>query len=226
MDSVIANVRMVDRYRVGRVFLAGDAAHIHSPAGGQGMNTGVQDAVNIGWKLAAVLHGGDESLLDTYQAERLPVAAAVLGLSSRLMGQGIGEHGEDAERMLQLGHTYRGGPLAPAGPVEAEGPSAGDRAPDAPCHGADGRRVRLFDLQRGGHWTLYGFGVRPRPPHPTVRAVAIGGEITDTGGHARRAYAATDGECVLVRPEGHIAIRTHDQAAIDAYPRPAPPQAP
>ncbi|WP_233362293.1 FAD-dependent oxidoreductase [Streptomyces sp. GMR22] len=220
------NVRMVDRYRVGRVFLAGDAAHIHSPAGGQGMNTGVQDAVNIGWKLAAVLHGGDESLLDTYQAERLPVAAAVLGLSSRLMGQGIGEHGEDTERMLQLGHTYRGGPLAPAGPAEAEGPSAGDRAPDAPCHGADGRRVRLFDLQRGGHWTLYGFGVRPRPPHPSVRAVAIGGEITDTGGHAWRAYAATDGECVLVRPDGHIAIRTHDQAAIDAYLRPALPQAP
>ncbi|MGW5697169.1 hypothetical protein ACWEWX_41810, partial [Streptomyces asiaticus] len=72
----------------------------------------------------------------------------------------------------------------------------------------------------------YGFGVRPRPPHPSVRAVAIGGEITDTGGHAWRAYAATDGECVLVRPDGHIAIRTHDQAAIDAYLRPALPQAP
>ncbi|WP_308405377.1 FAD-dependent monooxygenase [Streptomyces rugosispiralis] len=170
------NVRMVDRYRVGRVFLAGDAAHVHSPAGGQCMNTGIQDAVNIGWKLAAVLHGADASLLDTYQAERLPVAAAVLGLSSRLMGQGIGEHGADTERMLQMGHTYRGGPLAPAGPADAEGPSAGDRAPDARCHRADGRRVRLFDLQRGGHWTLYGFGVRPRPPHPAVRTVAIDGE--------------------------------------------------
>ncbi|WP_413811804.1 hypothetical protein [Streptomyces sp. OE57] len=129
--------------------------------------------------------------------------------------------------MLRMGHTYRGGPLAPAGPAGAEGPTAGDRAPDAPCHRADGRRVRLFDLRRGGHRTLYGFGVRPRPPHPAVRAVTIdgevGGEITDTGGLARRAYAATEGECVLVRPDGHIALRTHDQAAIDAYLRPALP---
>ncbi|MBP8531996.1 hypothetical protein [Streptomyces sp. MK37H] len=163
-------------------------------------------------------------------ARALPVAAAVLGLSSRLMGQGIGEHGEDTERMPQMGHTYRGGPPAPAGPVEAEVPSAGDRAPDAPCHRADGRRVRLFDLQRGGHWTLHGFVVRPRPPHPAVRAVSIGGEIggeiADTDGHARRAYAAADGECVLVRPDGHIGIRSHDPATIAAYLRSALPPAP
>ena len=78
-------VRMVDRYRVGRVFLAGDAAHVHPPAGGQGLNTGVQDAYNLGWKLAAVVRGGPDSLLDTYEAERLPIAAAVLGLSKRLL---------------------------------------------------------------------------------------------------------------------------------------------
>src|SRR5438874_3300316 len=58
------------RYRVGRVFLAGDAAHVHSPAGGQGMNTGIQDATNLGWKLAAAVHGwAPEGLLDSYQAE-------------------------------------------------------------------------------------------------------------------------------------------------------------
>jgi 2-polyprenyl-6-methoxyphenol hydroxylase-like FAD-dependent oxidoreductase len=66
-----ANVRMVDRYRVGRVFLAGDAAHVHSPAGGQGMNTGMQDAYNLGWKLPAVLAGAPAALLDTYEEERL-----------------------------------------------------------------------------------------------------------------------------------------------------------
>ena len=77
-------VRMVDQLRVGRVFLAGDAAHLHPPTGGQGLNTGVQDAYNLGWKLAQVLRGGPESLLDTYEAERLPVAAAVLGLSKQL----------------------------------------------------------------------------------------------------------------------------------------------
>jgi len=61
-------VRMVDRFRVGRVFLAGDAAHVHPPTGGQGLNTGVQDAYNLGWKLAHVARGGPDSLLDTYEA--------------------------------------------------------------------------------------------------------------------------------------------------------------
>src|SRR5690606_26027013 len=68
------NIRMVDRYRVGRVLLAGDAAHVHTPAGGQGMNTGVQDAYNLGWKLGGVLRGTPETLLDTYEEERLPIA--------------------------------------------------------------------------------------------------------------------------------------------------------
>ncbi len=70
--------RQVRRYRVGRVFLAGDAAHVHSPAGGQGMNTGIQDAMNLGWKLAAVLGGADEQILDTYHDERHPVGEKVL----------------------------------------------------------------------------------------------------------------------------------------------------
>ena len=79
-----ANVRMVDHYRAGRLLVAGDAAHVHTPAGGQGMNTGIQDAFNLGWKLAAVQRGADPALLDTYEAERLPVAEHVLGLSTRL----------------------------------------------------------------------------------------------------------------------------------------------
>ena len=77
--------RMVGRYRVGRVFLAGDAAHIHSPAGGLGMNTGIGDALNLAWKLAAVVRGhARERLLDTYEAERRPVAAQVLRTSDRI----------------------------------------------------------------------------------------------------------------------------------------------
>ena len=71
--------RLAERYRVGRVLLAGDAAHIHPPTGGQGLNLGVQDAFNLGWKLAAQVRGwAPETLLDTYQAERHPVAADVL----------------------------------------------------------------------------------------------------------------------------------------------------
>ncbi|RRQ28968.1 FAD-dependent oxidoreductase [Rhodococcus sp. Eu-32] len=77
--------RQVDRYRTGRVFLVGDAAHVHSPAGGQGMNTGIQDSLNLGWKLAAVLGGAEDKILDTYQDERYPVGKRVIRVSGRTM---------------------------------------------------------------------------------------------------------------------------------------------
>ena len=81
-----AQLRQVPRYRVGRVFLAGDAAHVHSPAGGQGLNTGLQDAYNLAWKLALVLHGqAPENLLDTYQAERHPVGQQAMRFSDILL---------------------------------------------------------------------------------------------------------------------------------------------
>lgn len=76
--------RMVDRYRVGRVLLAGDAAHIHSPTGGQGIATGIQDVTNLAWKLARVVRGAPEALLDTYAEERLPKAQEVLRETNRL----------------------------------------------------------------------------------------------------------------------------------------------
>src|SRR3712207_1795469 len=77
--------RQARTYRVGRVFLAGDAAHVHSPVGGQGMNTGIQDAVNLGWKLAATVQGwAPPGLLDTYQEERHPIGALVLRMTDGL----------------------------------------------------------------------------------------------------------------------------------------------
>ncbi|MGQ4728469.1 FAD-dependent monooxygenase [Streptomyces sp. Ju416(a)] len=83
LSTYRVNVRMADRFRAGQVFLAGDAAHVHAVAGGLGMNTGIQDAFNLGWKLGLVLagHAGTE-LLDTYEEERLPVAARTLDLTS------------------------------------------------------------------------------------------------------------------------------------------------
>jgi FAD binding domain len=85
LSSFTINERKVKDYRAGRVFLAGDAAHVHSPAGGQGMNTGMQDACNLAWKLAMVVHGtGDESLLETYSEERSPIAAEVLKMTGRV----------------------------------------------------------------------------------------------------------------------------------------------
>ncbi len=223
LSSWRLNVRMVERYRVGRVFLAGDSAHIHSPAGGQGMNTGIQDSANLAWKLAAVLRGADPALLDTYQDERLPVAAEMLGLTTRatVHGPDGADDGADSEWMRQLGISYRGGPLSPA--LEVAGPRPGDRAPDAPCQRRDGSPVRLFDLQRGTHWTLYGFDTTPPVTGPDVRAFRIahtstdGGEVLDIEGHAWRAYVPRRGELVLVRPDGHIATRTTDPGDIDAY---------
>jgi 2-polyprenyl-6-methoxyphenol hydroxylase-like FAD-dependent oxidoreductase len=143
--------RLADRYRVGRVFIAGDAAHIHPPTGGQGLNTSVQDAWNLGWKLAAVLAGAAESLLDTYEAERREIAAGMLGLSAKLLDamreRGDVRRGREAQQ-LDLG--YRASALS-LDERQREVPDgaelrAGDRAPDAPCTGAGGQPVRLFTL--------------------------------------------------------------------------------
>lgn len=79
------SARLADRYRVGRVFIVGDAAHVHPATSGQGLNAGVQDAWNLGWKLAAVLRGADDALLDTYEEERREIAAEMLGMSTRLL---------------------------------------------------------------------------------------------------------------------------------------------
>lgn len=136
--------RMVDRFRVGRVFLAGDAAHVHPPTGGQGLNTGVQDAYNLGWKLAYVLHGGPETLLDTYQEERLPVAAAVLGLSSRLYKTRSLKRGDATN---QLGLHYRMSSLSSGTPMGKLHP--GERMPNLRLD--DG--TNLFDHMRGIHAT-------------------------------------------------------------------------
>jgi len=226
-----ANVRMVDRYRVGRVFLAGDAAHVHSPAGGQGMNTGIQDAYNLGWKLDQALHGAPSELLDTYEEERMPVAASMLGITSKLHRDSLRGDGKDLRRgpeTLQLGITYRRSSLSRD---ERESPGsvwAGDRAPDAPCHDAAGRPVRLFDAFRGPHFTLLSFGSDSsrvvseiaRDYGAAVHAHAIvrpgepaeNGAIVDTEGHARRAYDAQNGALVLVRPDGYIGLFTEGRS--------------
>jgi len=215
------NVRMVDRYRVGRVFLAGDAAHVHPPAGAQGLNTGVQDAYNLGWKLAMVLKGAPASLLDTYQEERLPVAAGVLGRSMKLyQSRGVPKRG-DAERQLLL--NYRGGSLTMEIGWHHGKLRAGDRAPDAICENSSGR-IRLFDLFRGTHFTLLAFGaqaaaaIRDLEWTPvdilrkcSVRQSGIAEEcetIIDTDGTAHAAYGISDKDnvIVLVRPDGYVGL--------------------
>jgi 2-polyprenyl-6-methoxyphenol hydroxylase-like FAD-dependent oxidoreductase len=175
---------LADRFRSGRVFLAGDAAHVHSPAGGQGLNTSVQDAYNLGWKLGAVLTGGaPASLLDTYEEERRPIAADMLGLSTSVH-RGETRRGE-ATRQLGLG--YRESSLTQETRTAPGALRAGDRAPDGTLDG-----VRLFDAFRGPHWTLVAVGAAaPALPAP-VHAVS-------------GAEQATYGKGLfLVRPDGYV----------------------
>jgi 2-polyprenyl-6-methoxyphenol hydroxylase-like FAD-dependent oxidoreductase len=216
-----ANVRMVSRYRKGRVFLAGDAAHVHSPAGGQGMNTGIQDAYNLGWKLGRVLEGAPDALLDTYEEERLPVAAHVLGLSTKLHKQMTSSADEDKLRRdaitLQLGISYKEMSLSKNAGVADLKVAAGDRAPDAPGLNAAGDPVRLFDLLRGPHFTLLRLFAlegyidqheRSGVKYVDVRASPdpqLAGQIyIDAFGHFAAAYGGGKGEYLLIRPDGYI----------------------
>lgn len=194
---------MADRFREGRVFLAGDAAHVHSPAGGQGLNTSVQDAYNLGWKLGAVLrNGAPADLLDTYEAERLPVAAQMLGLSTRI------HRGEErrGEATRQLGLGYRSGSLA----VETreglpeEALRAGDRAPDGP-HGDAGR---IFDAFRGPHFTLLAVGTDAELP-------SLGEELVHV--HRIDAYAPYGKGLFLVRPDGYVGWAGEDATGLREY---------
>lgn len=230
------NVRMVDHYRHGRVFLAGDAAHVHTPAGGQGMNTGIQDAYNLGWKLAEVLRGAPQELLDTYEEERMPIAEHVLASTT---ARGKSWSGSDATRVSgrivdafqgrdpiadtsQLSITYRGSSLA----VDAGDPPgtirAGDRAPDARCvDSISGENVRLFDLFHGTHTTLLVFGRQPVPNLGELQSDAVHvhriltadtapgpseSAFIDRTGETHDLYGIKNDGLVLVRPDGYVGL--------------------
>jgi len=217
------NARLADRYREGRVFLVGDAAHIHPPTGGQGLNTSVQDAYNLGWKLAAVTTGAPDALLDSYEEERRPVAAAMLGLATKLLDALKRGENRRGREVHQLDIGYPESSLALEAPARSGGLLAGDRAPDAPVRGAAGQPTRLFELFAGTHWTLLGYGVvrASVPPRPRLRVHIFGpgGDVIDEGGHFVDAYAPAHGDWVLVRPDGYIGaiVASQETAALEKY---------
>ncbi|KAJ6481836.1 FAD binding domain-containing protein [Mycena sanguinolenta] len=163
------NMRMVDQMRVGRVFIAGDAAHCHSPAGGQGLNSSVQDVANLGWKLALVQKGlAPEALLDTYSEERLRVIAQMLQLTTELFNKAFHSVGDTDDEawarggdLHMLGVNYCGSSIVQeddavrgAGATAYSQSSTGRvqaayRAPDAPGlvrAGSDDAPTRLFSI--------------------------------------------------------------------------------
>jgi 2-polyprenyl-6-methoxyphenol hydroxylase-like FAD-dependent oxidoreductase len=202
------SARLADRYRAGRVFIAGDAAHTHPPTGGQGLNTSIQDAYNLGWKLAAVLEGAPTTLLDSYEEERRPIAQDVLGLSVSLlssMKKGLMARGRNTQQ-LDLG--YHDSSLSIATQTHTHGVRAGSRAPDAPIVQVGGRPIRLFQLFQGPHWTILGCGGAQKlvSSTSTVHVFTMGsdGDLIDAAGHFNDAYALKPDQWVLIRPDGYV----------------------
>ncbi|MFI9721415.1 FAD-dependent monooxygenase [Streptomyces sp. NPDC052396] len=198
--------RQAPRYREGRVFLAGDAAHVHSPAGGMGMNTGIQDAANLSWKLAAVLQGrAGEALLDSYQAERHPVGRQVVRVSGAiiravlvtspplrvardLVGAAVGALPAVTRRAAR---TISGLGIAYPAPPGAHR-LVGRRAPDLPLAERDSGPTRLYEALRSGTY------VRVLP-----RAAGAGAAGAEDGVRTvTRADAV--GTTLLVRPDGYV----------------------
>ena len=230
-------VRLADTFREGNVFLAGDSAHVHSTTGGQGMNCCMQDAFNLGWKLALVLKGHAHSeLLDTYEAERRPVAEQVIWAASSLHDIFM-THGKDIAQRKQtmfepgytekvvnacsgVAYTYRDVVGKPAALSDLDGPAIGDRAPDV-------------DFEQGG--TLFD---RLRHEYFTLLAMPNGGDgqsAVDSLGRRfgtvlavqrlpksaalSMRYGASDGRLFLVRPDGYVAFksRADEMGLLEAY---------
>ncbi|MDT0465531.1 FAD-dependent monooxygenase [Streptomyces gibsoniae] len=200
MSRFHSDERQAPVYRVGRVLLAGDAAHVHSPAGGQGLNTGLQDAANLSWKLAAVLrgHAGPE-LLDTYQSERHPVGRAVLRSSGGLIRMAMARRPWTlALRAVLVALLNHVGPVQRRAIGQITGLGYRYAAPRG-AHPLTGRRApdialttgRLYEALRGGRFVLIapdGVEAHSRKDRLTVEHWASG----------RRTV-------VLVRPDGYIA---------------------
>ncbi len=222
--------RQVERYRVDRIFVAGDAAHIHSPVGGQGMNTGMQDAHNLAWKLALVHRGRARPvLLDSYDAERRPIARRVLRATDFATRLGILDSGvarglrntagrvasridwlrrRVAHEMSELSVDYRSGPLTSdrrPWPGSSRRPAAGDRVPPAMAERADPSSLTVLSIGRGEAAPAGLVDVA------TQFGVAVAHDASPSDGNAEGIF--------VLRPDGYVAFccGPTDVDALDRY---------
>jgi 2-polyprenyl-6-methoxyphenol hydroxylase-like FAD-dependent oxidoreductase len=222
--------RSASAYRRGRVLLAGDAVHIHTPAGGQGMNTGIMDAHNLGWKLALVVAGrAPDALLDSYSTERLPVAQDVLRLTHALVRYGTVSHpvkrrvrdlvvpalGRNPviqrRAVRRLSHVYAAYP--PGFLARRDGargrPRPGQRMPDVPVR-AGNQPATLYRVLRGGRHVLVvpaghqASVLNDAGLRPYSRDLEV---VTGDIAQARRPRDNDTAPVILVRPDGHVAAR-------------------
>ncbi|SDV46875.1 FAD-dependent monooxygenase [Chitinasiproducens palmae] len=228
--------RVASRLHAGRAFIAGDAGHVHSPAGGQGMNTGIGDAVNLAWKLAAVLgNRADEALLHSYEAERMPFAHKLVDTTDRAFSAATAEgrlatlvrtrlaplvlplasHVAAAREYVfravsQTMLNYRDGPLADGRAGDVHG---GDRLPWAPAPEADN-----FDPLRQPVWQVHVYGT----PQASLRAWCAGHAVALHALPWHRAHEAAglqENAAYLVRPDTYVACASAsgDPAAFQRY---------
>jgi pentachlorophenol monooxygenase len=234
--------RIVDTYGKGRVFVAGDAAHIHPPTGAQGMNTGIQDAHNLAWKLGLALSGtAAPGLTDSYDAERRPVGEEVVGRTVRSAREGLGADSTDPDfvirREAQLLIRYDDSPIV--------APGAGGRAPDATglTRDAVNGPMRLFSLlDRRDHALLLYAGADARAadvasfervaeaavavahgrievhlvaaPQADVSSTVLA-VIGDSTGDFARMYGAAGSAVYVVRPDGYLSYTSSEVDADD-----------
>ncbi|TKR54337.1 pentachlorophenol monooxygenase [Allopusillimonas ginsengisoli] len=210
--------RIVGAYGHGRAFVAGDAAHIHPPTGAQGMNTGIQDAHNLAWKLALAVRGeAAASLLDSYDAERQPVGEDVVGRTVQSARAGIGSDSNDpsfvVRREAQLLIDYAGSPIVSAKTDYSGGPQAGHRAGDAT--GLTRNSVARLEsmaqaLRDVAHSRLDVYLIAADGVQIAATVLPL---VRDSQGEFARLYAAAGHAAFIVRPDGYLGMALRGDVA-------------
>jgi len=227
--------RGVSHYQEGRVFIAGDAAHIHSPAGGQGMNTGIQDSFNLGWKLAGVIQQSwAPEILETYSKERQPVGAHVLKSTDRFFSVMVSQSviarfirsfifpfiaqyilpkamHKMAYFVSQLQVNYHTSSIVAQAPDQAwakETPCPGERAPDAVFIDEKQNSKKLFDLFQGAKFTLLVFNANPAVFQKISKEFENIFEVVKvSGAEISKIYGIVEDGFYLIRPDAYVAYR-------------------